>query len=110
MTHGFARTAATSNCLPRTEYTRGYSANRPCATRPHQYPPEMLMPENLPPIGRKRAAVAMLKFGWAADRTGTLLAFVLFGSQAATQSLFAYWLKLLIDGLRPINVAQLVTA
>lgn len=68
------------------------------------------MPENLPPVSRRRAAVTMLKFGWAADHTGTVLAFALFGSQAAAQSLFAYWLKLLIDGLRPLNLAELVLA
>lgn len=68
------------------------------------------MPENLPPVSRRRAAVTMIKFGWAADHTGTVLAFLLFGSQAAAQSLFAYWLKLLLDGLRPLNLSELVLA
>lgn len=68
------------------------------------------MPENLPPVSRRGAAVTMIKFGWAADHTGTVLAFLLFGSQAAAQSLFAYWLKLLLDGLRPLNLSELVLA
>ncbi|HVX43881.1 MAG TPA: ABC transporter ATP-binding protein [Mycobacteriales bacterium] len=68
------------------------------------------MPENLPPVGKRRAAVAMLTFAWKADRTGTLLAFALFGSEAAAQVIFAYWLKLLIDGLRPVDARQLTIA
>lgn len=68
------------------------------------------MPENLPPVSRKRAAVTMIKFSWAADHSGSVLAFILFGAQAAAQSLFAYWLKLILDGLHPLNVIELVVA
>jgi ATP-binding cassette subfamily B protein len=42
----------------------------------------------------------VLAVAWEADRRRSILAFLLLGLQALTQSLFAWWLKLLIDGVQ----------
>ncbi|MBM7785086.1 ABC transporter ATP-binding protein [Tenggerimyces flavus] len=56
------------------------------------------MPETRPPVSRYRAARTMLSFAWAADRRRTILSFGLLGLEALAGSVFALWLKLLLDG------------
>lgn len=68
------------------------------------------MPERPPPVSRRRAAATMLRIAWAADRRGSLLAFGLFGLQALAQSLFALWLKLLLDGLGAADTGRVALA
>lgn len=65
------------------------------------------MPKARPPVSRYRAAHTMLSFAWAADRKRTVLSFVLLSAQGLTASLFALWLKLLLDGLDQADTAQL---
>ncbi len=61
------------------------------------------MADTVPPVSRRRAAAALIGLSWAADRRRTLLAAVLFGLQAVAQSLFAYWLKLVLDALATVD-------
>lgn len=68
------------------------------------------MPENVPPVSRRRAATTMLQFAWAADRKRSIMAFGMSGLQALAQSLFALWLKLLLDGLEDSDVGKLTFA
>ena len=49
---------------------------------------------------RWRAATVMLGFAWQADSRQALLAFGLFALDALLLALFAYWLKLLLDGVQ----------
>lgn len=60
--------------------------------------------------GRLRVLATMLRIAWAADRRGSVLAFVLFGLEALAQSLFACWLKLLLDGLNERSLASVTAA
>jgi ATP-binding cassette, subfamily B, bacterial len=68
------------------------------------------MPENVPPVSRRRAATTMLQFAWVADRKRSIMAFGLFGLQTLAQSLFALWLKLLVDGLQGSDAGKLAFA
>lgn len=67
---------------------------------------------NHPPssASRLRAASVMLQIAWAADPGRTLLAFVLFTLEAFTQALFAWWLKLLLDGVQASSTSQVALA
>jgi ATP-binding cassette subfamily B protein len=58
---------------------------------------EIAVPSNRPKVTLRRATVAMLALAWQADRRRTVLAFAALTLQAIVQTLFAYWLKLLID-------------
>lgn len=58
------------------------------------------------PAGYGRAAAVMLGFAWRADRGQALLAFGLFALEALTLALFAFWLKLLLDGVQGETAGQ----
>ncbi len=68
------------------------------------------MPDHPSPVSRRRAAATMLLIAWAADRKRSVLAFGLFGLQALVQSLFALWLKLLLDGIQTTDTWKLTFA
>jgi hypothetical protein len=57
------------------------------------------MPSNRPTVSWRRSAATVIAIAWSADRWRTLLAFVLLGARAIVQTLFAYWLKLMLDGI-----------
>lgn len=65
------------------------------------------MPEH---VSKSRAATAMLRIAWTADPPRALLAFGLSVIEALSQSLFALWLKLLIDGMESSNETTLTVA
>src|SRR5579875_1209797 len=88
----------------------GCSASRPCAMLTRHPPPEATMPDHPSPVSRRRAAATMLLIAWAADRKRSVLAFGLFGLQALVQSLFALWLKLLLDGIQTTDTWKLTFA
>ncbi len=69
--------------------------------------PEPAPPETRPPVSRYRAAGTMVRFAWQADRARTVASFVLLSLEALTGSLFALWLKLLIDGLHQADSGSL---
>jgi len=52
----------------------------------------------------------MLQLAWTADPGRTLLAFGLFTLEALTQALFAWWLKLLLDGVQGSSSGQVALA
>ncbi len=61
---------------------------------------------------RIRAARTMLRFAWEADQRSSILAFGLIGLEGLAQILFAFWLKLLLDGVdrgdqRPVMIAAI---
>ena len=60
-------------------------------TQPHDQPT---------PASDWRAAAVMLGFAWQADPRQALLAFALFALEALALALFAFWLKLLLDGVQ----------
>ena len=60
--------------------------------------------------GRALAAVTMLHLAWEADRKRSILSFILFGLQALSGSLFALWLKLLLNAVVPSATTTLVIA
>lgn len=65
---------------------------------------EMRSPDlERPAASRRRTARTMLRFAWEADPARSLVALGLFSVQAITASLFAWWLKLLLDGLADGN-------
>ena len=68
------------------------------------------MAERPVPANRRRAATTMLRIAWAADPQRSILAFGLFGLQALAQSLFALWLKLLLDGAQAGDAEKLIVA
>jgi len=63
-----------------------------------------------PGVSRRRAAGVLLQIAWHTDRTRTAAAFVLLGAQAFTASLFAWWLRLLLDAIDPIHSGRIVLA
>jgi ATP-binding cassette subfamily B protein len=63
-----------------------------------------------PVVSRWRSARVLLQIARHTDRTRTAAAFVLLGAQAFTASLFAWWLRLLLDAVNPINSARVVVA
>ncbi|MCE7983677.1 MAG: ABC transporter ATP-binding protein [Caldilinea sp. CFX5] len=67
---------------------------------------------NKPPTqaSRARAAAVMLQIAWTADPGRTLLAFGLFTLEALTLALFAWWLKLLLDGVQMSSAGQVTLA
>ena len=62
------------------------------------------------PASHWRAAAVMLRFAWAADPREALLAFGLFALEALLLALFAFWLKLLLDGVQHADGASLLAA
>lgn len=63
-----------------------------------------------PSVSRLRAARVLLEIAWETDRPRTVAAFALIGVQALTASLFAQWLKVLLDALDPINTDRILAA
>lgn len=57
------------------------------------------MPSNRPKVSLRRSALAMLALAWQVDRWRTVLAFATLTLQAIVQTLFAYWLKLMVDSV-----------
>ncbi|HZC25603.1 MAG TPA: ABC transporter ATP-binding protein [Actinopolymorphaceae bacterium] len=62
------------------------------------------------PASRLRAARVMLGFAWRADRRRSVLAFGIFTLQALVAAGFAWWLKVLLDGLADRNTTQTALA
>lgn len=62
------------------------------------------------PASNWRAAAVMLGFAWQADPRQALLAFVLFALEALALALFAFWLKLLLDGVQGDTAGQVWVA
>jgi ATP-binding cassette subfamily B protein len=61
-------------------------------------------------VSRRRAARVLLQIAWHTDRVRTAAAFVLLGTQAFIASLFAWWLRLLLDAINPIHSGRIVLA
>lgn len=59
---------------------------------------------------RLRAAVAIMRIAWEADPARSVLAIVLYMCEALAQALFAYWIKLLLDGLQAADNRMVVFA
>ena len=57
-----------------------------------------------------RAAAVMLRFAWTADPRQVLLAFGLFALEALVLTLFAFWLKQLLDGVQSGATGQVMGA
>lgn len=68
------------------------------------------MPEQTVPVGRIRTAGVMLRIAWTADRPRAALAFGLGTAEALAQSLLAWWLKLILDGIAAGDTRQVVAA
>ena len=68
------------------------------------------MPDRPAPAGRLRAAATMLRIAWTADRRRSVLAFGLLTLRRIVDTLFAWWLKLLLDGLQASNIGQAMFA
>jgi ATP-binding cassette, subfamily B, bacterial len=62
------------------------------------------------PASRLRAARVMLGFAWRADPRRSILAFAIFAIQALVTAGFAWWLKLLLDGLTAGDSTQTALA
>ncbi|MEZ4634735.1 MAG: ABC transporter ATP-binding protein [Caldilineaceae bacterium] len=60
--------------------------------------------------GPWQAAAVMLRFAWAADRREAVLAFVLFALETLALTLFAFWLKQVLDGVELGVTSQVVWA
>ncbi|RZT19731.1 ATP-binding cassette subfamily B protein [Kribbella sp. VKM Ac-2569] len=56
---------------------------------------------------RLRVIRTMLRLAWQADRTAAVLAFVLAGLLAITQSSYGLWLKFIVDGIHTGNPSRL---
>jgi ATP-binding cassette subfamily B protein len=63
-----------------------------------------------PPASRLRAAQVMLGIALRADRRRAVLAFGIFTVQALVTASFAWWLKLLLDGLAADDTSRVVAA
>lgn len=61
-------------------------------------------------VGVRTEIRVMLGFAWTADRRRTVLVFVLLGLQALVASLFAWWLKVLLDALAAADADRAVLA
>ena len=57
------------------------------------------MTENSRRTSRRRVITTMLRLAWQADRAAAVLAFVLAGLGAITQSFYGLWLKFIVDGI-----------
>ncbi len=57
-----------------------------------------------------QAAALMLRFAWSADPRQVLLAFGLFALEALALTLFAFWLKQLLDGVQSGAMGQVMWA
>ncbi|TCC49023.1 ABC transporter ATP-binding protein [Kribbella capetownensis] len=57
------------------------------------------MAENAGSTSRLRVITTMLHLAWQADRVAAVLAFVLAGLQAITQSFYGLWLMFIVDGI-----------
>jgi len=60
--------------------------------------------------GHWRAAAVMLRFAWSADPRQALLAFGLFALEALALTLFAFWLKRVLDGVQAGATGQVMWA
>ncbi len=58
------------------------------------------------PASRLRAAATMLRIAWAADPRRSVLAFGLLTLRRIVDILFAWWLKLLLDGIQGSNPGE----
>lgn len=68
------------------------------------------MVERPPQVSRVRAAVVMLRIAWTADWRRSVAVFSIGALQALAQSLFALWLKLLLDGVQSADESKVMTA
>src|SRR4051812_4915856 len=68
------------------------------------------MAERPAPAGQLRAASAMLRIAWATDPRQSLLAAGILTIEAIAYTLFALWLKLLLDGLQASDSRKVVFA
>lgn len=71
------------------------------------------MPDDLvsaPPVSRWHAARRMIGIAWHADHRRTLVTFVLLVVDAVAVALFAFWLKLLVDGVGREDRAAVIGA
>jgi ATP-binding cassette, subfamily B, bacterial len=68
------------------------------------------MPDRPVPTSRLRAASTMLRIAWAADRRRSVLAFGLLTLRRIVDVLFAWWLKLLLDGLQAADTRSITFA
>ncbi|MFC7621952.1 ABC transporter ATP-binding protein [Microlunatus sp. GCM10028923] len=66
------------------------------------------MPSDRPTPTWRRSAAMVIKIAWSADRRRTLLAVLLLGGQAVVQTLFALWLKLVLDGAAAGDPAAMI--
>jgi len=62
------------------------------------------------PASRLRTVAVMLRIAWESDPWRTILAFGLFTLEALAQSLYALWLKLLLDGVQGADRGLVVLA
>lgn len=63
-----------------------------------------------PPASRLRAAVSLVRLAWSGDPRRTLITIGLTAVEALVASLFAYWLKLMIDGVQHHRTMELALA
>ena len=63
-----------------------------------------------PTVSRLRAARVLLGIAWETDRPRTVAAFVLIGVQALTASLFALWLRVMLNAFDPIDAGRILSA
>jgi ATP-binding cassette, subfamily B, bacterial len=68
------------------------------------------MPDPRARASRLRAAATMLRIAWAADRRRSVLAFGLLTLRRIVDILFAWWLKLLLDGLQATDARMVMFA
>jgi ATP-binding cassette subfamily B protein len=68
------------------------------------------MTERRSTTDRLRAAATMLRIAWVADRRRSILAFGLLSLQSIVDLLFAWWLKLLLDGLQVGDMRGIIVA
>lgn len=64
------------------------------------------MTERSTMASRSRAAMVMLRIAWEADRRRSVLAFGLLTLRRIVDTLFALWLKLLLDGLQAADAGD----
>lgn len=68
------------------------------------------MPNQPTAASHWRAAAVMLRFAWSADPRQALLAFGLFALEALALTLFAFWVKEVLDGVQAEATRQVMLA
>lgn len=68
------------------------------------------MAEQAVPVSRLRAAATMLRIAWEADPKRSGLAFGLLTVRRIADTLFALWLKLLLDGVQAADTSKVTLA